>query len=579
MTGCTIKAGVIFRLLFVWMVSLGCALGGFDEFYTSASEDQGTPPKVRFNYKLSPYEDVSSVAVMADGVKLVAELASYTDDSTAKTAVLFLIDTSNPRRKKEVAQAKKLVMKVLSQADEKRHNIGIYPFHGQLDEDFAPMGTPLKDLKKQAESIKANGLNTILYGSVLKAIDLLAKTEAERKAIVVISDWKSEDNVMDAKEFVAAAVKGLKAGKIVCHSLVLVEEDQSELDTAERLCQVSGGQLVKITKSDIAIPASFSDQFLAHLESGGSAVVDMGGREKAAKVVLEVETQSGKKYSFEYDRVTKRNKKVTPAGQQSDPNTHPNADPQQDPQAGDPNADPDKAVAGDPTKSGDDEKTDDEEGLESATGADAESSASDEKGSVFFGLPVWAIIAAVVLVVVVFGGIAILLMRNKDDEFVEDDDTQMMGQMMGQDEGGAFPPLTDESVEPSAEPPALPSSPYPREFELGNGTATCQTLPTADEEVLANLQFGAGGSRGTYPISKTAVRIGRGSDNDLTLKNDSVSRHHAEILCKRDGSFVITDLDSGNGVFVNDEEVTQKEIQSGDKIEIGEVTFTFTVST
>ncbi|NWK54078.1 FHA domain-containing protein [Verrucomicrobiaceae bacterium N1E253] len=76
-------------------------------------------------------------------------------------------------------------------------------------------------------------------------------------------------------------------------------------------------------------------------------------------------------------------------------------------------------------------------------------------------------------------------------------------------------------------------------------------------------------------MAKTAVRIGRGQDNDLSLKNDSVSRHHAEILNKRDGSFSITDLDSGNRVYVNGEEITQASLQVGDVVEVGEVTFTF----
>ena len=80
-----------------------------------------------------------------------------------------------------------------------------------------------------------------------------------------------------------------------------------------------------------------------------------------------------------------------------------------------------------------------------------------------------------------------------------------------------------------------------------------------------------------FPIAQSAVRIGRGDENDLTLKNNSVSRHHADLLKKPDGSFMITDLDSGNGVLVNGKETTQAIIYSGDQIEIGEIVFTFVV--
>lgn len=549
------KFSISFTL--AWLVGVVSVLGGFDEYYTTASEDQGTPPKVRFDYKLTPREDVASVLVKADGVELFPKLVSYGSDPETKTAVLFLIDTSNPRRKKEVEQAQKLVMETLAQADGSRHNIGIYPFHGQIDEAFAPMGTPLTELKEKAKGIKANGINTILYGSVLKAIAILEKTDANRKAIVVISDWKSEDNVMDTKEFVAAAVKSMKGGKIVCHSVVLVEEDQSELDTAEKLSEVTGGKFVRVSKSKIALPDDFSDSLLGDLENGGSAVVDMSGREQAKKVVLELTTKGGKTYSYEYDREAKIEKDVTPV----DPKDEDKGDP--DKTGTEPtDEDPDKTIAGDST----DPKG---EGNETPSG---EEPAEEEKGGLF-GLPIWAVLGAIGVAIAFLILLVFLLTRSKgEDEFDESfesnvvDNDQTM--VMGGGDGPIVPPLPDTSD--SAE-----ATEEGQTFELGNGTATCRTMPAPGEEVVASLLFGDGGSRGTFPISKTAVRIGRGSDNDLSLNNDSVSRHHAEILCKRDGSFAITDLDSGNGVYVNGQEITQTALQSGDKVEIGEVTFTF----
>lgn len=534
-----------FSLLLTWLVSMGCVLGGFDAFYTAASEDAGTPPKVRFDYKLTPHEEVKAVTVKADGVELFPKLVSFASDAETRTAVLFLIDTSNPRRKAEVEQAQKLVINTLSKADAARHNIGIYPFHGQLDEAFAPMGTPLSELKEKAKGIKANGINTILYGSVLKAIAILGQTDANRKAIVIISDWKSEDNVMDTKEFVTAAVKGMKDGKIICHSVVLAEEDQSELDTAEKLSEVTGGTFTRVSKKKLELPDSFSENLLGHLENGGSAVVDMSGREQAKKVVLEVATQGGKTYSYEYDREAKIEKDVTPA----DP-TDPKKDPKKDPKA-EPQTDPDKTPGDEP---GD------------APGSDSED-VVDEEGGSLFGLPIWAVLGGIAVAIVGLIVLVFILTRSKEDDVFDEtyvtqapDGDQTV--VMGSDEAAAFvPPLPE----------------YPENFDFGNGTATCRTLPAPGEDVIASLQFGDGGSRGSYPISKTAVRIGRGSDNDLSLNNDSVSRHHAEILCKRDGTFSISDLDSGNGVLVNGVEINQSAILPGDMIEVGEVRFTFNV--
>ncbi len=76
-------------------------------------------------------------------------------------------------------------------------------------------------------------------------------------------------------------------------------------------------------------------------------------------------------------------------------------------------------------------------------------------------------------------------------------------------------------------------------------------------------------------IQKTAVRIGRGSDNDIRLMNDSISSHHAEIHRRREGDFYIVDLAATNGVYVNEDKVHQGELKNGDIIELGEVRLRF----
>jgi FHA domain-containing protein len=80
-----------------------------------------------------------------------------------------------------------------------------------------------------------------------------------------------------------------------------------------------------------------------------------------------------------------------------------------------------------------------------------------------------------------------------------------------------------------------------------------------------------------HPITKTAVRIGRKQDNDLVMKNDSVSSHHAEIL-KRGEKFIIADLGASNGVFVSGKRVEKIALENGDIIELGEVRLRFTLN-
>ena len=66
-------------------------------------------------------------------------------------------------------------------------------------------------------------------------------------------------------------------------------------------------------------------------------------------------------------------------------------------------------------------------------------------------------------------------------------------------------------------------------------------------------------------LNKTAITIGRSKDNDITLPDDPlVSRRHAE-LSMEDGVIWIKDLDSENGTYLNDEELTTHHSESMSK--------------
>jgi hypothetical protein len=71
------------------------------------------------------------------------------------------------------------------------------------------------------------------------------------------------------------------------------------------------------------------------------------------------------------------------------------------------------------------------------------------------------------------------------------------------------------------------------------------------------------------PLSGAPVRIGRGSECELVLRDSRASRRHAR-LHARNGVLVLTDLGSTNGTRVNGHRVTELVLGAGDRILIGE---------
>ncbi len=74
---------------------------------------------------------------------------------------------------------------------------------------------------------------------------------------------------------------------------------------------------------------------------------------------------------------------------------------------------------------------------------------------------------------------------------------------------------------------------------------------------------------------RAVVSLGREAGNSIQLHDTEVSRRHAEI--RRLGeTFTVVDLASSNGTFVNNELVKERELASGDQIQIGRSYMLFT---
>ncbi len=99
---------------------------------------------------------------------------------------------------------------------------------------------------------------------------------------------------------------------------------------------------------------------------------------------------------------------------------------------------------------------------------------------------------------------------------------------------------------------------------------------TKNGDEYCYLTMTTGSRAGTsFLLDATHVnRVGRGTDCEIVLVDPNSSRVHALIGRATDGWW-LTDQDSRNGVFVNDQRVHRVALQDGDRLRFGETVFTF----
>lgn len=106
--------------------------------------------------------------------------------------------------------------------------------------------------------------------------------------------------------------------------------------------------------------------------------------------------------------------------------------------------------------------------------------------------------------------------------------------------------------------------------------AMARLIRTQNGEVLEEI-----------PITKTELRIGRASDNDIVLLDDTVSSHHAILTVDFSKSsaeeetteqYHIKDLQSTNKTFVNNKEITSQTLSDKDVVRVGLANFELDLS-
>jgi signal transduction histidine kinase/ActR/RegA family two-component response regulator len=100
--------------------------------------------------------------------------------------------------------------------------------------------------------------------------------------------------------------------------------------------------------------------------------------------------------------------------------------------------------------------------------------------------------------------------------------------------------------------------------QLGRSSAT---HPALGRQTWLTVLGGVDAGR-RYPVT-TEVKLGRDQAATIQVAANDVSRRHAHIVKKADGSVVVEDLGSRNGTFVNGERIERQILRHGDQLQLG----------
>lgn len=413
---------------------------------------------LQLEHHLAPPSKVTAIAASLESIGLPAPKRNSYPATGQVSAIFFIIDTSDPRRQRDVAAAVRHIRTILASAKQ-HHSFGLATFDQQL-KILVPLGADADAIRAVLGKIRAIGLRTFYFEAGIEAARRLGAFQADRRALYIFSDGKIEDvkTAYDTSSLVAAADKAGVRIYGLGYSRLPVEprEFQNLRIPAKR----TGGVFVKTDRA-FRLPKAFLAAPFAALDGGGRAVFDLSAARRARlsgehKIRVSYTIDGGRAVTFVVPVIL-----------------------------------PDLPIS-----------------LRARR-------LFDKKY-----LP-WTIAAIVGLLAV----LAALIWLGRG--------------------------LRNH-----------------RRVLL----ASTVTLPA-----IAYLDF-IGEPASRSEMCHPALRIGRNDDNDVTLADDSISGYHAEIHRKRDGTFIITDLDSKNGVLLNDEIVEMAELRDGDEVDLGDVRFRFSLN-
>ncbi len=445
---------------------------------------QQTVKALDCEYRMLSQDTSPSITASSNDIVLnILENNQYSENKET-TAILFLVDTSDPARKTVINKNKVHIKELLAES-KPHYKIGLASFDKSLTIQ-SPIGTSNFLLSKSLDTIKATGRTTELYRSLLKAIEQLNSYDAQRKVIFLFSDGQAEDKAY----FHSDITKASRKSGIIINSIGYPRSVALSvaLQTIRRLSEETGGSFFE-TDMTYNLPKSYIKQAFNNIDNGGSFSIDLNKLYQSNKQIDFIKLTFKTNAGINNIKVPVKIKKKLIQ----------------------------KQVA---TKATEPVITEKVQAVKSTPSSVPVQIVTRQTSTQPINLWLWYGLPAAFIIIIVFILITLFLLWNR--------------------------PTSNRSTDSKDD-----YRPY--------------AYLIADD-----------GTDTRYPITRTIWRIGRSKDNELSLDDTSISRRHAEIHRNGNGTFDIIDMNSMNGVYINNEKIGKAELHEGDTLEIGDFFMHFT---
>ncbi len=259
---------------FIWLTIL-CFAGAVSAEAKAAPAAQqmtckkeSTPNLVKCSFTAPTQGKVTSIKVEVSGGLVKPEAVSSYPAKAEQSAILFLLDVSDPLRAQVVRRNVDQVRKLVSGL-KPHQKAGLAVFDSKYSL-LAPIGSSPDKILSALDNVKAGGAATEFYKNLIAASKTIQEARADRRVLVLFSDGKAEDSAYSRQD----AAKSILNARIALVGLGFATRPSQTpaLQTMARLAEDTGGEFVAADQS-YQLPSEFMAAPFQKAESGGSFVI------------------------------------------------------------------------------------------------------------------------------------------------------------------------------------------------------------------------------------------------------------------------------------------------------------------